>query len=191
MPRRAPSAMATGRSMQHSMARVSLSSPPIHSRKPSAIHRLQSMTSSCFTSSSARRCPDISLNAVANLGYAECRFLKPVFAGDTLSAASEIIGLKENSNGKTGTVTVRTRGDNQHGEAVLSYVRWVMVRKRDDASVAPPAVAPQLQKSLAAGDLGSALPSLDMSRWDDVLSRFILANLAIMRSAKGSIIATA
>jgi 2-methylfumaryl-CoA hydratase len=32
--------------------------------------------------------PDISLNAVANLGYADCRFLKPVSAGDTLSSMS-------------------------------------------------------------------------------------------------------
>ena len=114
--------------------------------------------------------PDISLNAVANLGYAECRFLKPVFAGDTLSATSEIIGLKENSNGKTGTVTVRTRGENQRGETVLSYVRWVMVQKRDEGSKTPPAVVPQLQKSVAAGELGAALPSLDMARWDDALS---------------------
>ncbi|HET7849589.1 MAG TPA: MaoC family dehydratase, partial [Pseudolabrys sp.] len=37
--------------------------------------------------------PDISLNAVANLGYAECRFLKPVYPGDTLHAISEVIGL--------------------------------------------------------------------------------------------------
>ena len=35
--------------------------------------------------------PDISLNAIANLGYAECRFLTPVFAGDTLSARSELV----------------------------------------------------------------------------------------------------
>src|ERR1700734_2725269 len=48
--------------------------------------------------------PDISLNAVANLGYADCRFLKPVFPGDTLSATSEVIGLKENSSRKTGVV---------------------------------------------------------------------------------------
>ena len=42
--------------------------------------------------------PDISLNAVANLGYADCRFLKPVYPGDTLNSVSEVIGLKENSN---------------------------------------------------------------------------------------------
>src|SRR5437764_12631445 len=69
--------------------------------------------------------PDVSLNAVANLGYADCRFLAPVYPGDTLSARSEVIGLKENSNGKTGTVYVRSTGLNQTGEPVLSYVRWV------------------------------------------------------------------
>ena len=54
--------------------------------------------------------PDISLNAVANLGYADCRFLKPVFPGDTLSATSEVIGLKQNSDGATGVVYVRSTG---------------------------------------------------------------------------------
>jgi 2-methylfumaryl-CoA hydratase len=114
--------------------------------------------------------PDISLNAVANLGYAECRFLKPVYAGDTLSATSEIIGLKENSNGKTGTVYVRTRGENQKRDIVLSYVRWVMVRKRDEKAAASPVTVPELQKSLAASELGAALPPLELARWDDALS---------------------
>ena len=59
--------------------------------------------------------PDISLNAIANLGYAECRFLVPVFPGDTLSAASEVIGLRENSNRASGVVYVRTTGRNQKG----------------------------------------------------------------------------
>src|SRR6202162_2564081 len=51
--------------------------------------------------------PDISLNAVANLAYAACRFLAPVFPGDTLNAVSEVIGVRENSNGKSGVVYVR------------------------------------------------------------------------------------
>lgn len=85
--------------------------------------------------------PDISLNAVANLGYAEGRFLAPVYPGDTLTAQSEVLGVKQNSNGKTGVVTVRTTGFNQDETPVLSYVRWVMVNKRDAASAitdAPP-----------------------------------------------------
>src|SRR5271155_450826 len=74
--------------------------------------------------------PDISLNAVANLGYADCRFMKPVYLGDTLSSVSVVIGLKENSNRQTGVVHVRSRGFNQRGETAIEYVRWVMVRKR-------------------------------------------------------------
>jgi 2-methylfumaryl-CoA hydratase len=74
--------------------------------------------------------PDISLNAVANLGYAEGRWLRPVWPGDTLRSVSEVIGLKETSSGATGVVWVRTRGLNQHDAVVLDYVRWVMVKKR-------------------------------------------------------------
>ena len=54
--------------------------------------------------------PDISLNAVANLGYADGRFLKPVYPGETLSSVSEVIGLKESSNRQTGVVYVRSTG---------------------------------------------------------------------------------
>ncbi|MBI3438868.1 MAG: MaoC family dehydratase, partial [Proteobacteria bacterium] len=64
--------------------------------------------------------PDISLNAVANLGYAEGQFISPVYPGDTLTAYSEVLALKETSNGKTGIVTVRTIGMNQMAEPVLS-----------------------------------------------------------------------
>ena len=72
---------------------------------------------------------DISYNAVANLGYADCRFLAPVFIGDTLRAETEIIGLKENSNGKTGVVYVRSACFNQRDEEVLTWIRWVMVHR--------------------------------------------------------------
>ena len=97
--------------------------------------------------------PDISLNAVANLGYAEARFLKPVYAGDTLSTRSEVIGLKQNSNGKSGVVWVRSTGTNQHGEPVLEYVRWVMVRKGNPEAPAPETAIPELKASLEATDL--------------------------------------
>jgi 2-methylfumaryl-CoA hydratase len=92
--------------------------------------------------------PDISLNAVANLGYADCRFLAPVFPGDSLTAMSEVIGVKENSNGKTGVVYVHTTGFNQNGEAVLVFVRWVMVNKGDMSKPAPEAVVPELPASV-------------------------------------------
>ena len=114
--------------------------------------------------------PDISLNAVANLGYADGRFLKPVYPGDTLSATSEVIGLKENSSRKTGVVYVRSTGENQRGETVIDYVRWVMVRKRDPESPAPEPSVPDLPESVAPSDLGGACPVIDTARWDDALS---------------------
>lgn len=97
--------------------------------------------------------PDISLNAVANLGYAEGRFHRTVRPGDTLSATSEVIGLKQNSNGRTGVVWVRTRGTNQDGDLVVEYVRWVMVRKGDVDAMAPVPVVPELADAVPANDL--------------------------------------
>ena len=82
-----------------------------------------------------RTVPDLSLNAIANLGYAAVKFFKPVFVGDTVTAESEIIGLKENSNGKTGTVYVKSTGTNQRGEVVLSYFRWLMMRKKSSGMI--------------------------------------------------------
>lgn len=114
--------------------------------------------------------PDISLNAVANLGYAGCRFLHAVYPGDTLTAISRVIGIKENSNRQTGVVYVRTQGFNQHGDAVLDYVRWVMVRKRDEASPAPEPVVPEVPAALAPDTLGDAAPYLNIAHWDQGLS---------------------
>jgi len=111
--------------------------------------------------------PDISLNAVANLGYAEGRFPIGVYPGDTLRAVSEVIGRKENSSGNTGVVWVRTRGLNQKDEEVMSYVRWVMVHKRNAASPPPDAVIPELQPFVP----GEALSSRwSYANWDDDLA---------------------
>ena len=111
--------------------------------------------------------PDISLNAVANLGYAEGRFHAPVWPGDTLTSRSTVIGLKENSNGKTGVVYVRSEGRNQHGDLVLDYVRWVMVRKRDASAPAPEAVVPDLASVVDPATL--VIPAgLDFTGYDFV-----------------------
>lgn len=114
--------------------------------------------------------PEISLNAIANLGYADCRFLKPVYPGDTLTAVSEVIGLKENSNKETGTVYVRSTGRNQNGEVVLEYCRWVMVRKRDKAAPSPEAVVPKLPSRVDPKELALAVPAIDVSQYNVALS---------------------
>jgi len=113
--------------------------------------------------------PDVSLNAVANLGYAAGRMVSPVYAGDTLSSSSEVIGLKETSNGKTGIVYVHTVGQNQRGELVADFVRWVMVNKKDPASPAPDAVVPDLPESVAAEHL-AAPTDLDMGEYNFTLA---------------------
>jgi len=112
---------------------------------------------------------DISLNAVANLGYADARFGAPVYPGDTLRAASTVIGLKQNSNGKTGIVTVRSIGTNQRGEMVVDYVRWVMVRKRDHGAPAPEPHAPDLPDAVDPAAL-TVPDGLDLSGYDPELA---------------------
>ena len=113
--------------------------------------------------------PDISLNALANLGYAEGRWLRPVYPGDTLNSTSEVIGLKQNSSGKSGVVWVRTKGHNQHSEVVIEYVRWAMVRKRDESVPAPKPVIPDLSQAIDAGDL-SIPKGLNFSNYDFTLA---------------------
>lgn len=114
--------------------------------------------------------PDVSLNAIANLGYAGCRFLAPVYPGETLNTVSEVIGLKENSNGKTGVVYVRSTGYREDGTEVLDYARWVMVRKRDERSPTPDPVVPTLPAHLPPEAIGNNVPLIDPTAWDDALS---------------------
>lgn len=119
--------------------------------------------------------PDISSNAVANLGYADVRFLAPVYAGDTLTCESEVLGVKPGSSGTSGVVYVRSTARNQEGAEVLAWIRWVIVAAREAAG--GEASVPELPqevpaesfrvprflraKFLAAEATGSAKP------WDD------------------------
>ena len=76
-----------------------------------------------------------------------------MFAGDTISARSEVIGLKENSNGKTGVVYVRSIATNQHDEMIVDYKRWGRAHKRDALALAPDATVPDFKKALAPDDM--------------------------------------
>jgi len=73
---------------------------------------------------------DTSENAVANLGWGDIKLPKPVFAGDTLWAESEVIGVRESrSRPSCGIVSIRTRGLNQRAEVVIEFTRSFMVFK--------------------------------------------------------------
>ena len=114
-----------------------------------------------------RTVPDVSLNAVANLGYAEARFLRPVHPGETLRAVSEVIGVKQTSSGRAGIVWVRSRGLSGE-EPVLEYVRWVLVPKRDPDAPPPAPTVPDLAGAVAPEAL--AVPEgLDFSAYDFAL----------------------
>jgi 2-methylfumaryl-CoA hydratase len=130
-----------------------------------------------FNTAFGKTVPDISLNAVANLGYAEVRFTADVYPGDTLAVKSEVIGLKENSNHRSGVVYVRSTAENQHGLEVLTWIRWVMVHKRDHSAtcaepivpamdaVVSPARLPLRQYTTRAQDIVTMTGVNDL--WDD------------------------
>jgi 2-methylfumaryl-CoA hydratase len=113
--------------------------------------------------------PDISLNAVANLGYAAGRFGTPLYAGDTVAAASTVIGLKPNKDGQTGVVYVRSVGANQRDEMVVDYCRWVMVRKRDLSAAAPDPLIPDLPPAAPPSEL-IVPPGLRFDAYDPTLA---------------------
>jgi itaconyl-CoA hydratase len=82
--------------------------------------------------------PDTSENAAANLAWTDIKLPKPVFAGDTLWAESQILTLRESrKNPSVGIVSMRCRGINQRSEVVIEFRRTFMVYKRDAAEAAP------------------------------------------------------
>ena len=116
-----------------------------------------------------RSVPDVSLNAVANLGYADGKFGALLYPGDTLLASSKVIGLKENSNGKTGTVWVETRANKDDGREILRFSRWVMVNKREPGSPASEPSVPDLPDHVTADRL-RVPPGLRPRHYDRVLA---------------------
>jgi itaconyl-CoA hydratase len=81
----------------------------------------------------------ISQRAVANLGWDEVRLPHPVYAGDTLTAESEVLEARpSDSRPGQGIVVVRTRGLNQDGVEVISFRRTVLVWRRGHGPEAAP-----------------------------------------------------
>ena len=69
--------------------------------------------------------------AIANLGWDEVRFPKPLFHGDTVRVTTEVLDLRESkSRPGAGIVTFLHKAFNQHGELVASCKRTGLQRKR-------------------------------------------------------------
>ncbi len=108
--------------------------------------------------------PDISFNAVANLGYADVQFLAPVYPGDTLRSETEVVGLRQTSSGKSGIVYVKSVGINQREEVVLSFYRWVLVnKKRLDVEV--PTLVPELPSVAKVANAGYDFSKFESLQW--------------------------
>jgi 2-methylfumaryl-CoA hydratase len=116
-----------------------------------------------------RAVPDVSLNSPANLGYADVRFLRPVYSGDTLRAETEVIGKRETSRADVGIVWVHTKGYNQRDETVLQFYRWAMVNKRDPGKATGDDDAPELPPQVRTEDL-YVPQELDLARFDPVVT---------------------
>ena len=81
---------------------------------------------------------DISQNVMANLGWDEVRLPHPLFEGDTVYSASEVMETRESqSRPNVGIVTVRTTGFNQDGTPVITFRRTVMVYRRGSGPSIP------------------------------------------------------
>lgn len=113
--------------------------------------------------------PDVSLNAIANLGYADVRFGVPVYAGDTITSRTKVLGQRESSGGDTGVTWVHTVGVNQRGEEVLTFIRWVLMNKRDASTKSGVNEVPAMPDHVAADQL--RVPAeLELSHFDPVVT---------------------
>lgn len=94
---------------------------------------------------------DTSENAAANLGWGDIVLPKPVYAGDTLWAQSEVTAARESgSRPSCGIVSIRTRGVNQRAEVVIEFTRSFLVFKRD-ATEAQAGAAPHVDTPWRVG----------------------------------------
>ena len=82
-----------------------------------------------------------SEKAIANLGYYQVQFLRPVYPGDTLRAFTRVLERKDRGPDKPGIARIRTVGINQDDKVVLQYERKIMVGWRGDRLPTTPAPA--------------------------------------------------
>ncbi|MGM0576292.1 MAG: MaoC family dehydratase [Myxococcota bacterium] len=82
-----------------------------------------------------------SEKAIANLGYYDVRFVRPVYPGDTLMARTQVVARRDRGVGKPGIATVHTLAQNQRGEVVCQYRRKIFVPRRTDQEIDPEAKA--------------------------------------------------
>ncbi len=108
---------------------------------------------------------DISMRAVATLGYGGCVFGDPVYPGDTMESETEIVSLEPGPTTDTGLVRVRTVARNQYGSVVVSFFRWVTVRRREEAAQSQP-LSPDSLPAPVGADRLHPVTDLSMEGFD-------------------------
>ena len=114
---------------------VTMNTNPIHfdAEYASRTEFKRPLVNSCFTLAlvTGQSVIDLTINAVANLGWDEVRLPNPLFEGDTVYAKSEVLETRESkSRANVGIVRVKTTGLNQHGTPVIEFTRTFMIWKR-------------------------------------------------------------
>jgi 2-methylfumaryl-CoA hydratase len=108
-----------------------------------------------------------SEKAIANLGYYQVQFLRPVYPGDTLRAFTKVLERKDRGPDKPGIARIRTVSVNQDNQVVLQYERKIMVAWRGDRLPTTPAAdvsvdfpgedQPSVHLPQASGNFGEGL----------------------------------
>ena len=114
---------------------MTMNTNPIHfdSEYAAATEFKKPLVNSCFTLAlvTGQSVTDLTVNAVANLGWDEVRLPHPLFEGDTVRSKSEVLETRESkSRPNVGIVRVKTTGINQDGKAVIEFTRTFMIWKR-------------------------------------------------------------
>jgi acyl dehydratase len=114
---------------------ITMNTNPIHfdGEYASKTEFKKRLVNSCFTLSlvTGQSVTDLTMNAVANLGWDEVRLPHPLFEGDTVYSRSEVLETRESkSRPNVGIVRVKTTGVNQDQTPVIEFTRTFMVWKR-------------------------------------------------------------
>ena len=114
---------------------LTMNTNPIHfdTEYAAATEFKRPLVNSCFTLAlvTGQSVTDLTVNAVANLGWDEVRLPHPLFEGDTVRSKSEVLETRESkSRPNVGIVRVKTTGMNQDGVAVIEFTRTFMIWKR-------------------------------------------------------------
>ena len=115
---------------------LTMNAHPVHTNLDYAVQnqhgRILVVGTLVFSLAVGMTVPEISGKAIANLGYQDVKHLNPTFINDTLYVRTKVLEKRESkTKNDRGIVHVETIAYNQRNEDVLSFRRYVLVKKRN------------------------------------------------------------